>query len=97
MNTKELTKSLQVIIEEALEVKINQEKAREVLDALFDSIGDAMASGEKVDVVGFGKFEAAQRAERNGHNPATGEKIVIPAQLTPKFKAAKALKDKVKK
>ena len=45
------------------------------------------------ELVGFGTFEVAERAERTGRNPQTGKDIVIPASKSPKFKAGKALKD----
>ena len=50
----------------------------------------------KVDISGFGKFEVKTRAERVGINPATKEKITVPASKTPGFKASKSLKDAVK-
>jgi DNA-binding protein HU-beta len=46
-------------------------------------------------VAGFGAFRVTKRAAREGVNPRTGEKIHIAAKITPKFKAAKALKDAV--
>ena len=95
MNTKELVKELQVKFEEIIEDKLNQEQSRAILDAVFSTISDALAKGEKVDVTGFGKFETKERPERNGRNPQSGEQIVIPASIAPKFKPAKALKDKV--
>ena len=95
MNTKELVKELQVKFEEIIEDKLNQEQSRAILDAVFSTISYALAKGEKVDVTGFGKFETKERPERNGRNPQSGEQIVIPASIAPKFKPAKALKDKV--
>ena len=55
-----------------------------------------MSSGEEVSVAGFGIFEAKTRAARTARNPRTGESIKVPAMKTPKFRAAKALKDAVK-
>lgn len=52
-----------------------------------------MKKGEKIQLVGFGTFEAAERPERQGINPATKEKITIPAAKVPKFKAGAALKN----
>lgn len=95
MNTKELVKELQVKFEEIIEDKLNQEQSRAILDAVFSTISDALAKEGKVDVIGFGKFETKERPERNGRNPQSGEQIVIPASIAPKFKPAKALKDKV--
>ena len=50
-----------------------------------------------LQLVGFGTFEVAKRAAREGKNPQTGAKIKIPASKAPKFKAGKALKDTVNK
>ena len=95
MNTKELPKALQCIIEGKFEIKTNGEKSREVLDELVGVITDTLVKGDKVDIIGLGKFETVERAERNGVKPQTKEPIVIPAKTAPKFKPAKALKDKV--
>ena len=56
---------------------------------------DALVAGEKVQLVGFGTFEVNERPERQGVNPATGAKIVIPARKVVKFKAGADLSDAV--
>ena len=61
----------------------------------MDSIGDALADGDKVSLVGFGTFEARERAARDGFNPQTGEKIKIAAKTVPAFKPGAGLKAKV--
>ena len=66
-----------------------------IIAATLDAIGEALASGEKVQLVGFGTFEVRERAERVGRNPRTREEILIPACKVPAFKAGKTLKDKV--
>ncbi len=71
-------------------------KATELVNELFDTIVDSLQNGDTVDVFGFGKFEVKERAERQGLNPSTKEKITIPAKKVPGFKASKALKDAVK-
>ena len=58
---------------------------------------DALCSGEKVQLVGFGGFETKTREARMGRNPKTKESIEIPATTVPVFKAGKALKDKIAK
>lgn len=75
---------------------VTKKQATETVNATFNAIAEALADGNEVSVAGFGKFEIAKRAERQGVNPATGEKITIAASKSPKFKAAKALKDAVK-
>lgn len=64
-----------------------------VVDEVFDTIKNTLASGEKVAIAGFGSFDVVERAERQGRNPKTGETIIIGASKSPKFKASKALKD----
>lgn len=66
------------------------------VEALFETIEEVLASGDKVQVIGFGTFEVRDRAARKGRNPQTGEEIQIPASKVPGFKAGKALKEAVK-
>lgn len=62
---------------------------------MLDSIGDAIAAGDKVQLLGFGTFEKRERPARTARNPRTGETIEIAAASVPAFKPGKALKDKV--
>lgn len=72
----------------------NSKKATaEALDAFVGVVSEAMANGNKVQLVGFGTFETRARAARKGKNPQTGAEIKIPACKAPAFKAGKALKD----
>jgi len=73
--------------------KVEAEKA---VDTIFGNITDTLAKGTDVSIAGFGIFTAKMRAARTARNPRTGESIQVPAMKTPKFKAAKALKDVVK-
>ena len=66
-----------------------------VLNAALDAITASLAKGEKVQLSGFGTFEAKEREARIGRNPHTNEAIEIPATRVPGFKASKALKDSV--
>ena len=68
-----------------------------VVNAVLDTIAEAMKEGERVQLVGFGSFEVKKRASRMGRNPKTKEAIEIPASCIPTFKAGKALKDTVSK
>jgi DNA-binding protein HU-beta len=63
--------------------------------ATIDAIMEAVASGEKVTLVGFGTFEPRARAARDGRNPQTGKAIKIPATTVPAFSAGKQFKDMV--
>lgn len=75
---------------------VTKAEAARVVDAVVDSITEALSNGDKVTVTGFGTYEVRQRAARMGRNPQTGETIQIPAQRTPAFRAGKSLKDAVK-
>ena len=74
---------------------LSRKDATASLEAIVGTIGDALAEGEKVGLVGFGTFEARQRAARDGFNPQTGAKIKIPAKTVPAFKPGAGLKAKV--
>ena len=72
-----------------------QKDAEKAVNAVFASIEEALAKGDKVQLVGFGTFEVRERAARTGRNPQTGEEIQIAASRVPAFRAGKALKDSV--
>ena len=69
--------------------------AGRALDAVVDSITEALKKGDQVSLVGFGTFAVKHRAARSGRNPQTGDTIQIQASNVPGFKAGKALKDAV--
>jgi DNA-binding protein HU-beta len=66
-----------------------------ILSATIDAIVDTVADGDRVTLVGFGTFEARQRKEREGRNPRTGEKMIIPPKTVASFSAGKTFKEKV--
>ncbi|MBA2731104.1 MAG: HU family DNA-binding protein [Euzebyaceae bacterium] len=65
------------------------------LDAVLDSITEALQGGDKVSLTGFGTFEVRDRAARTGRNPQTGAEMQVPASKAPAFKAGKSFKDAV--
>lgn len=67
------------------------------LKAFIDVVTETLEKKDKLTLVGFGTFETSVRAEREGRNPATGKTIKIPSIVSPKFKAGKALKERVNK
>ena len=69
--------------------------AGRALDAVVESITDALTKGDQVALVGFGTFSVKHRSARSGRNPQTGATIEIKASNVPSFKAGKALKDSV--
>ncbi|MGD6803354.1 HU family DNA-binding protein [Bacillus salacetis] len=76
--------------------ELSKKDATKAVDAVFESIQNALANGDKVQLIGFGNFEVRERAARKGRNPQTGEEIEISASKVPAFKPGKALKDAVK-
>ncbi len=81
----------------AKEADLTKKDAEAAVNAVTGIITDALKSGDKVQLVGFGTFETRARAARTGKNPRTGEEITIAASKVPAFKAGKALKDTVNK
>ena len=81
----------------AADTDLKKSDAEKFLDAFIANVKEVIASGDKLQLVGFGTFEAKEREERAGINPATGEKITIPACKVPSFKPGKALKDEINK
>ncbi len=80
----------------AEKANLSKKDADAALSAVIDSITDALKSGDKVQLIGFGTFEVRERPERTGRNPQTKETITIPATKAPAFKAGAALKNAVK-
>ncbi|HHY36931.1 MAG TPA: HU family DNA-binding protein [Firmicutes bacterium] len=74
---------------------LTKKDAEKAINAVFETIQEALAAGEKVQLIGFGTFEVRERKARMGRNPQTGEEIEIAAARVPAFKAGKALKDAV--
>ena len=74
----------------------SKKDAEKALTTVIDSVSETLANGEKISLVGFGTFEVAKRAERQGINPATKQPITIEAKKVVKFKAGAQLSDAVK-
>ncbi len=71
-------------------------QAEQAVDAIINSITDALKRGDEVSIAGLGIFSAKMRKAREARNPQTGAKIQVPAMRVPKFRPAKSLKDAVK-
>lgn len=89
MNKTELVKAL------AEKAEMTQKDAAKALDATVDTIQQALAEGDKVQIIGFGSFEVRERKERKVISPATHEEITVPATKVPAFKPGKSLKEAV--
>ncbi|WP_282184083.1 HU family DNA-binding protein [Azospirillum brasilense] len=89
MNQAELIETI------ATNAGIRKSDAAKVVQSVFEGISSALARGEEVRLAGFGIFEVAERAAREGRNPRTGEAVQIAASKAPRFKPAKQLRDVV--
>jgi len=81
----------------AFDSELSQRDAGIVLDNTLEAIMAAVAAGEKVQLMGFGTFEARDRAARVGRNPRTGEEVEIEATTTPVFHPGLIFKERVNK
>ena len=81
----------------AKESGLKKKDAEAAVNAFVEAVSIALEDGDKVQLIGFGTFEARERAAREGLNPQTKEKVQIAACKVPAFKAGKALKDAVNK
>ncbi len=74
---------------------VTKKEADAILTAFVDTIISEVCQGNKVSLVGFGSFERRERQAREGRNPKTGEKMLIPATRVPAFSPGKSFKEKV--
>lgn len=72
-------------------------EAEKFLDAFISNVKEILEKGDKLQLVGFGAFEVKERSEKEGVNPATGEKITIAACKVPVFKPGKSFKEELNK
>lgn len=89
MNKSELVSAI------AANSGLSKDNSRKALDGFVKAVSEALKQGEKVALLGFGTFETAKREARKGVNPATKQKIDIPAKNVVKFKAGADLADLV--
>ncbi len=89
MNKKELIDYI------AQKAELNKKQAGAALESALEGISKTLSKKDKVTLIGFGTFSTSDRAERKGKNPQTGKAMTIPAKTVVKFKAGKALSDKV--
>lgn len=82
-----------------ISAELGESKARttDIIKTIFGSIQNAMANKDKVVISGFGTFSTREVAARNGHNPQTREKIVVPAHVKVKFVPARVTKEAINK
>lgn len=87
MNKTELVAAI------AEKTDLTKKDAEKAVKAFTDVVAEELKKGEKIQLVGFGTFEVAERPEREGRNPKTGETMKIAASKAPKFKAGQGLKN----
>lgn len=75
----------------AAKASLSKKQAKAALDATLESISQALANDDKVQLIGFGTFSVIEKPERKGRNPRTKEEIVIPARKVVKFKPGAGL------
>jgi len=89
MNKSELIAAM------AAKADLSKKDTEKALKAFEDVVVEELIAGGKVQLVGFGTFDVAERAAREGRNPQTGETMPIAASKAPRFKVGKSLKDAV--
>jgi DNA-binding protein HU-beta len=96
VNLKEFDMNKGELVDAVAEkASVTKKQADAVLTAALETIIEAVSSGDKVTLVGFGSFESRERKAREGRNPKTNEKMEIPATKVPAFSAGKLFREKV--
>jgi integration host factor subunit beta len=91
MNKSDLVKAL------AKETDLPMRKSEEIVDMVFNTMGDALERGDRIEIRGFGSFVVKEYKGYTGRNPKTGEQIVVQNKSLPFFKAGKELKENINK
>jgi integration host factor subunit beta len=92
MNDVTMTKA--DLVEQVIQATdLPRKESETIVETIFDSIIQALQTGDKIEIRGFGSFRTRQRRGRVGRNPKTGAKVEVPAKRIPFFKPSKELKD----
>jgi integration host factor subunit beta len=83
----------ELIEEVARAASLTRKHSEVIVDAVFSSIVDALKSGDKIELRGFGSFRVRERSSRTGRNPKTGADVVVPPKSVPHFKPGKELRE----
>ena len=89
MNKSELIEQL------ALKRDISNKRAEEVVNLIFNSMSEAMISGDRIEIRGLGSFAVKEYESYTGRNPKTGEQITVMPKKLPFFKVGKELKERI--
>ena len=87
----------ELIQELATKIEVSKAAAERFVNAFTETVSNAIAKGDSIQLIGFGTFTVRERNARAARNPKTGEPITIAAKTAPVFKAGKALKEAVNK
>ncbi len=91
---KDATMTKADLVEEVVRVtELPRKESETIVETIFESIIQALQSGDKIEIRGFGSFRTRQRRGRTGRNPKTGAKVQVPPKRIPFFKPSKELKD----
>jgi integration host factor subunit beta len=74
---------------------LNKREAEMIVNSIFDSIGQALLDGDRVEIRGFGSFTVREREAREARNPKSGDIVQISPKKTPFFKTGKELRERV--
>jgi len=77
------------------QVGLNKREAKDMVEAFFEEVGNALELGDSVKLSGFGNFQLRDKPQRPGRNPKTGEEIPITARRVVTFHASQKLKSDV--
>jgi integration host factor subunit beta len=83
----------ELVDEVARQGDLTRKHSEVIVEAVFSSIADALRTGDKIELRGFGTFRLRQRRSRTGRNPKTGAGVTVPARAVPHFKPGKELRE----
>ena len=83
----------ELVDEVGREADLTRKHSEVIVDAVFSSIRDALRTGDKIELRGFGTFRVRHRRSRTGRNPKTGAGVVVPEKTVPHFKPGKELRE----
>ncbi|ABW20168.1 histone family protein DNA-binding protein [Alkaliphilus oremlandii OhILAs] len=88
----------ELVAKMAEKAQLTKKDTELALNSFMETVEEALATGDKVQLVGFGTFEVRERKPRQGRNPRNPEQVIdIPASKAPVFKAGKTLKEQMNK
>ncbi|OGP57930.1 MAG: integration host factor subunit beta [Deltaproteobacteria bacterium RBG_13_61_14] len=76
---------------------LSQKDAEMIVNTIFESMTEALAAGDRIEIRGLGSFLVKQRRAREGRNPRSGDKVFVAQKKVPFFKVGKELKERVDK